>query len=144
MNQKMQNQEKTNAIECFENVIDDNGIQKIEITFHPEYVKAVVEQNEIGIKNLKETLCNVESKNLPNGLVELKWHFKKAVKVEKVQKFILNGICYYAQNDWQVWINGAVYDQNNKNIENAVIESVSQEEVVIVESGKKITLKLDI
>jgi|GEM_PF-3956633 len=166
------NEEKLNEAEdksckqCFESALIESNFQVLAVEKKDNYVAAIVEKNEISRGKLNQILENVEFLQSGNRW-EVRWFYNKPQKigtenfvdndpeieitqkknakiVTESEKLKVSAICFFGENDWQVWINGKMYDQENFEIENGVvIEKVSEQFVIIRKNDKKITLNLE-
>lgn len=86
----------------------------------------------------------ISQTNLTDNKSVARYNNSRNVQNRKAISFKLNAICFFNHNDWQVWINGKMYDHNNTNIgPNCIIEKVSPNCVTIKSGADSISLQLD-
>lgn len=145
--EKLNEQTTKNCRACFENSLEKAGFIALQITHNLNYISAVVENNPDAKAKLLEILENVQYIEDKESL-EIRWFFdatqiKKHETLIKTSEFILNGICYFGKNSWQVWIDGKSYDASSRKINDFIeIEDVTSSSVVLKRGADKITLEL--
>lgn len=143
---KLNDQDELNAKECFNSTLQDAGFKVLSITKENNKLIAIVNKNEEAKEALNNTLNGVKFINAKENM-EIQWSFMETsnnnspINIEK--KLQLNAISFFSKNDWQVWIDGKLYDQNNKKIdENAFISYVDENKIIINKNGKEIKSEL--
>jgi hypothetical protein len=136
---------ENNEEKIFESALKEAGFKIMHIEKNINYMKCVVNNDYQARAKLLNILKNIEYKELNDGL-EIVWIFDqaqdKSTEIEK-NDFQLNGICFFSKSSWQVWINGKMYDTQNKAIGHWVIEQVTDSLVILKQNDEQIVLELN-
>lgn len=166
--QKLAVDEDKSCKECFEAALASAGFKIIKIEQKLNHVKATVEHNPAAQAKLPHVLESTQY--IEDGkYAEVRWFHDGRTQVENIQeqtgshdtnvqhanihqtpaapqaRYVLSGICFFGNNDWQVWINGAMYEPSNKTLlDGSVIENVTADKVTLKNGTETIVLKTDI
>lgn len=164
IDQKLAIDEDENCKECFEAALASAGFKIIKIEQKLNHVKAMVEHNPAAQAKLPHVLESTQY--IEDGkYAEIRWFHDGRTQVENIQEntsshhtsmqqqipiakqsgYVLSGICFFDNNDWQVWINSEMYEPSNKTLpDGSIIENVTADKVTLKHGSEKIILKTDI
>lgn len=144
--QKINEKELEESKAYFESALIKAGfsIEKIECGLN--YMTANVNNNLEAKANLSK-IINVQHIE-ENDLLTIRWAFEKVDKNNQINipnnGFVLNGICYFNDNSWQVWINGKSYDSIGQEVASETfIEKVTPSLVSLKRGNELIKLELN-
>ncbi len=133
----------------FEVALKDSGFEILKLEKKSDRICATVVKNYQAYEKISSLLENIEYKEYEQN-AEISWTFNIQKELnEKIINskpiFTLSGICFMNQKDWQIWVNGKMYDNANSVINSdSSIKSVTESEVIIQSGNEKIILTLEV
>jgi hypothetical protein len=133
----------------FEVALKDSGFEILKLEKKSDRICATVVKNYQAYEKISSLLENIEYKEYEQS-AEISWTFNIQKELnEKIINskpiFTLSGICFMNQKDWQIWVNGKMYDNDNSVINSdSLIKSVTESEVIIQSGNEKIILTLQV
>lgn len=157
---KLNEEEDKSCKECFEAALADAGFKILKIEHKLNHISAIVVNNAGARARFMEILDGVRYVE-SDGSLEVRWFFnaKKEIAVAgnsvagskentqhnvHISGYTLSAICLFDDSSWQVWLNGKMYDQANRQLPNGgVIEKVTAGCVMIKQGSENMRLELN-